>query len=90
MKDQIKPEVKSKREAALAKEERILRENFMQQFIGTQMEVLFEKHEAGYVAGYTGNYLRVQVAGDETLENTIRQVQIEKQLDEHTLYGKLV
>ena len=26
----------------------------------------------------------------ETLENTIRQVQIEKQLDEHTLYGKLV
>ncbi|MBP3888774.1 MAG: tRNA (N(6)-L-threonylcarbamoyladenosine(37)-C(2))-methylthiotransferase MtaB [Cellulosilyticum sp.] len=90
MKDQIKPEVKSKREAALVKEERMLRENFIQQFIGTQMEVLFEKHEAGYVAGYTGNYLRVQVAGDETLENTIRQVQIEKQLDEHTLYGKLV
>ncbi len=90
MKEQIAPEVKTKREHALAVEEKRLRQEFMEQFIGEEMEVLFEKHQEGFVAGYTGNYLRVQVAGDEALENTIRQVKIEKQLDEHTLYGKLV
>lgn len=90
MKEQVTPEVKSKREHVLAQEEKILRESFMQQFIGQEIEVLFEKYQDGYVAGYTSNYLRVQVAGDETLENTIHQVKIEKQLDEHTLYGKLV
>ena len=88
--DQISPEVKEKREKALAAEEKILRKAFMDQFMGQEMEVLFEKHHEGYVAGYTSNYLRVQVSGDETLENTIGMVKIEKQLDEHTLYGKLV
>lgn len=88
--DQIAPEVKEKREKALAAEEKVLRKAFMDRFIGQEMEVLFEKHHEGYVAGYTSNYLRVQVAGDEYLENTIGMVKIEKQLDEHTLYGKLV
>ncbi|MBE6022800.1 MAG: tRNA (N(6)-L-threonylcarbamoyladenosine(37)-C(2))-methylthiotransferase MtaB [Cellulosilyticum sp.] len=90
MKNQIAPEVKEKREKALAAEEQVLRQSFMNQFIGEEMEVLFEKHQSGFVAGYTSNYLRVQVAGDETLENTIGKVKIEKMIDEHTLYGKLV
>ena len=90
MKNQIAPEVKEKREKALALEEEVLRKSFMNQFIGEEMDVLFEKHQEGYVAGYTSNYLRVQVAGDESIENTIRKVKIEKQIDGHTLYGKLV
>lgn len=90
MKDQISPEIKEKREKELALEEQILRKAFMTQFIGKVMEVLFEKHHGGYVAGYTSNYLRVQVAGHEELENTIGLVRIEKQLDEHTLYGQLI
>ena len=90
MKEQVTPEVKAKREQELVAEEKVLRQSFMEAFIGEEMEVLFEKHQEGYVAGYTSNYLRVQVAGDETLENTIRQVKIERQLDEHTLYGQLV
>ena len=33
----------------------------MKQFIGQEVEVLFEKHHDGeYVSGYTSNYLRVQ------------------------------
>lgn len=90
MKDQITPEVKAQREKALAAEERLLRQAFMQQFIGKEMKVLFEKHHEGHVAGYTSNYLRVQVAGDESLENTVHLVKINKQLDEHTLCGELV
>ena len=90
MKQQISPEVKEKREKQLAAVEKVLREAFMKQAIGKEMDVLFEKHHDGYVSGYTSNYLRVQVAGDEALENTIHTVKIEKLLDGHTLYGQLV
>ena len=90
MKQQISPEVKEKREKQLAAVEKALREAFMKQAIGREMDVLFEKHHEGYVAGYTSNYLRVQVRGDKALENTIHTVKIEKLLDGHTLYGQLV
>lgn len=90
MKEQIAPEVKEKREKQLAAVEKELREAFMKKAIGKEMDVLFEKHHEGNVAGYTSNYLRVQVKGNEALENTIHTVKIEKLLDEHTLYGQLV
>ena len=90
MKQQIAPEVKEKREKQLAAVEKELREAFMKEAIGKEMDVLFEKHHEGNVAGYTSNYLRVQVKGNETLENTIHTVKIEKLLDGHTLYGQLV
>lgn len=90
MKDQIAPEVKERREKALAKVEKSLRQSFMSQFVGQEVEVLFEKHHEGHVAGYTSNYLRVQVPGDESLENTLCQVMIESIVDEHTLIGHIV
>lgn len=89
MKEQIAPAVKEKREKALAAKEKALRLAYMEQFLGQEMEVLFEKHQEGKVSGYTSNYLRVQVVGDESLENTLQTVCIENLIDEHTLLGKL-
>lgn len=89
MKGQIAPEVKEKREKELAAKESILRTEYMAQFVGKEMSVLFEKHQEGKVAGYTSNYLRVQVEGTEVIENTLQNVLIEKIVDEHTLSGKL-
>lgn len=89
MKDQIAPAVKEKREKALAAKEKALRLAYMEQFLGQEMEVLFEKHQEGKVSGYTSNYLRVQVEGDESLENTLQTVCIKNLIDEHTLLGKL-
>lgn len=89
MKDQIVPAVKEKREKALAAKEKALRLAYMEQFLGQEMEVLFEKHHDGKVSGYTSNYLRVQVAGDESLENTVQTVYIKELIDGHTLLGNL-
>lgn len=89
MKDQIIPAVKEKREKALAAKEKALRLAYMEQFLGQEMEVLFEKHHDGKVSGYTSNYLRVQVAGDELLENTVQTVYIKDLIDGHTLLGNL-
>ena len=89
MKEQIAPEIKEKREKELATKEKELRLAYMKQFVGQEMEVLFEKAQDGKVSGYTSNYLRVQVAGDETIENTVQTVCIKNLIDEHTLLGKL-
>jgi len=89
MKEQISSEVKEKREKVLSAKEKALRLSYMKQFIGKEIEVLFEKHHDGKVSGYTSNYLRVQVDGDESIENTIQTVCIKDLIDEHTLLGKL-
>ena len=89
MKEQIAPEVKEKREKVLSTKEKALRLSYMEGFIGQELEVLFEKHHGGSVSGYTSNYLRVQVEGDESIENTLQTVYIKELIDEHTLLGKL-
>ena len=89
MKEQIAPEVKEKREKKLAAKEKALRLDYMKQFLNKEVEVLFEKHHEGKVSGYTSNYLRVQVAGDETIENTLQKVYIKDLIDEQTLLGTL-
>ena len=89
MKDQITPEVKEQREKALAAKEKALRANYMDEFLGREVEVLFEKHHDGKVSGYTSNYLRVQIEGGYELENTLQVVSIEKRIDEQTLFGTL-
>lgn len=89
MKEQIAPEIKEIREKALAAREKALRLAYMEQFLGQEVEVLFEKHNDGKVSGYTSNYLRVQVAGDASIENTLQTVCIKKLIDEHTLLGEL-
>ena len=90
MKDQIAPEVKEAREKRLAAVEKELRLDFMKQFIGQTVEVLFEKHhDETYVSGYTSNYLRVQAKGDASVENTLKFVKIESIIDDHTLVGTI-
>lgn len=89
MKTQIAPEIKEKREKALSKKEKLLRTAYMEQFVGEELEVLFEKYHEGSISGYTSNYLRVQIEGHEEMENTLQKVMIEKILDEYTLFGKL-
>lgn len=90
MAHQITPEIKAKREQILMREEKKLRKNFMQQFIGQIVEVLFEKYQMGQISGYTSNYLRVQTEGHKALENTLQLVKIEHLLDENTLYGQII
>lgn len=89
MKEQIAPEVKEKREKKLAAKEKALRLEYMKQFLNKEVEVLFEKHHEGKVSGYTSNYLRVQVPGDESIENTVQKVYIKDLIDEQTLLGTL-
>ena len=90
MRAQVTPEVKEARVKTLSKVERQLRLAYMEQFIGTEVEVLFEKYHESEVAGYTSNYLKVKVIGNEKNENTIQKVRIDDIVDEHLLVGHII
>lgn len=89
MTNQISPNVKAQREQKLMIEEKRLRRLFMERFIGKSVEVLFERYQDNYISGYTSNYIRVQVEGNENLENTIQLVKIDGIVDENTLSGQI-
>ncbi len=90
MRAQVTPEVKEARVKTLSKVEKELRLAYMKQFIGTEVEVLFEKYHENEVAGYTSNYLKVKVIGNEKIENTIQKVRIDDIVDEHLLVGHII
>jgi threonylcarbamoyladenosine tRNA methylthiotransferase MtaB len=55
---------------------------FAQRYTGCAVDVLFEGQDNGLWTGFTGNYLRVGVAGQAALRNDIRTVMITGAMDE--------
>ena len=87
MKDQVDSQVKDERLKRLKEVTLASQEHFISQFIGTDMEVLFEKDESGKSHGYTSNYIKVEIPSKVNLVNTIRTVHIESKQEE-VLEGK--
>ena len=50
---------------------------YKKQFLGTEMDVLVEKGNSGFLCGSTGNYLKVVFEGEEGLKNRIIRVKLE-------------
>ena len=51
-------------------------ENFQKQYIGKQIEVLFEDKEGKYFKGHTTNYMVAKLKTEENLENVIKNVKV--------------
>ncbi len=83
MPDQIAPEVKAKREKELQQVEHELRYKFMDKLIGTETDVLLETCNDNTISGYTSNYIRIQVNGNEDMQNHFVKVKIENRVDDH-------
>lgn len=76
MKEQIDPKIKEERSKKLIELSNKNEIEFMEKYIGKNVEVLFEsKVEDGYTEGHTTNYISV-IAKGENLENTIKMVKI--------------
>lgn len=53
------------------------RRHFYEQSLGEQRQVLFEKHSnAALMSGYTDNYIKVELPFDESLLNTVSNVEL--------------
>lgn len=66
-----------------------LKESFEKRFVGRVLTVLFEQTKNNFTEGLTKNYLRVFVAGDESLHNECRDVLITEYRDSRLL-GRVV
>lgn len=89
--NQVAPEVKEKRSRELIDLAKRLEQNFMERFIGQQVEVLFEEEypeEKGFYAGYTDEYIRIAAQG-ENLEGKLLTVTAEE-IRDHGLIGRKV
>jgi threonylcarbamoyladenosine tRNA methylthiotransferase MtaB len=67
----VSPKTKDERVKILLQLDKILRKNFISQFINTTLYVLFERKEKnGFLSGYTDNYIRVNAQKGTMVNNT--------------------
>ncbi len=76
MKNQISGNVKEERSKKLLELSDINENEFLDNYIGKDVEVLFEEKDGDYYKGHTQNYIMVKVKYDDNLENQIRNVKV--------------
>lgn len=67
MKNQVDGAVSAKRSEILISQAQVQKEQYMNNYLNKTMDVLFESFKDGYLYGYTSNYIKVKVKGDESL-----------------------
>lgn len=88
MDGQVDGIVKKERSNQLLKLSKELNKNFLAQYIGKKVKVLFENYTDGVLNGYTSNYIKVKMKGDKELCGTIQDVVIIS-LEKDTAQGAL-
>lgn len=67
MKNQVDGSVSTKRSEQLILLGNEMKQSYMKKYLKKQVDVLFESYKDGYLYGYTPNYIKVKVRGDESL-----------------------
>ena len=67
MENQVDGNVANKRSEELILLGKKLKEDYMKKYLNKTVNVLFESYSDGYLYGYTPNYIKVKVKGDESL-----------------------
>ena len=78
MDNQIDDVTKKKRAHVLIELSKELELNYMNKFIGKEIEFIPETFKDGYLYGHTGNYLAIKTKGNKELINNIVRVKIDK------------
>ena len=73
----VNPEIKAKRSARLRRLGNIRKREHAARFVGKMLDVIVEdRTRSGIYGGISGNYLRVEFAGDESLKKKLIQIKI--------------
>ncbi len=78
MDNQVDDVTKKNRAHVLIELSKELELNYMNKFIGKEIEFIPETYKDGYLYGHTGNYLAIKTKGNKELINNIVKVKIEK------------
>ena len=85
MQNQVDGNIKEERSKKLIELSNSNELKFNQEYVGKEIEVLFEeKHEDFYV-GHSRNYMVVKLKSNETLENKVKKVLVEKAETEYVV-----
>ena len=89
MEGQVTGEIKKKRSEEILNLSKKLNNEFLKGYIGKKKEVLFESYtNDGFLTGYTTNYMKVKVKGEEKLCGTVQDVYVTS-LEKDILLGNL-
>jgi threonylcarbamoyladenosine tRNA methylthiotransferase MtaB len=89
MPNQIDGNIKEQRSQKLIELSNQNQTNYNKNYIGKEIEVLFEEKHGKYWSGYTKNYIKVNVNSDENLENKAIKVKPIK-LEEQAIIAELI
>lgn len=76
MKDQVDGNIANFRSEKLIELGNKLKLSYINKYLGNTKNVLFESYKDGYLYGYTDNYIRVKVKGDEKLWGKLLPVEL--------------
>ena len=76
MPNQVDGAIKDERSNKLIKLSNENEREFQKQYIGKEVEVLFEEEQEGFYFGHTKNYMMIKIKSKENLENRIQKVLI--------------
>ena len=77
MPNQIDGNIKEERSNKLITLSNKNEKEYQEQYIGKEIEVLFEEKQGNYYVGHTKNYMMIKLKSDEQLENKVKKVIIE-------------
>lgn len=86
--DQVDGSIKTQRSKALSDIAHDLNKEFLNNFIGSKVKVLFEQTAQDMIKGHTTNYIEVVAKGSKDLLHNIVDVKIQKTQDE-MLFGEI-
>ena len=96
MKEQVPPEIKEERSKKLIELSDKNEKEYNQEYVGKEVEVLWEEEKNGIYKGHTKNYVQVEMLKQDledskekikNIENTIDTVKVEK-AEEHRIIVK--
>jgi len=76
MPNQVFPEIKEKRSNQLLELSDINEIDYLESYVGKEVQVLFEEENDGYYKGHTANYIMVKIKSEEDISNRILDVKI--------------
>ena len=88
MKNQVSGDKKEERSKILIKLSDENEKEYLNSYIGKNVEVLFEEKEGKYYKGHTANYITVKTESDKDISNKILSIKV-KNIDKLELIGEM-
>ena len=89
MENQISPQIKEVRSKKIIELSDSMQQEYNQEYLNREVQVLFEEKDGEHYKGHTKNYMMIYSKSEENLENQIRNVRINK-IEDEKIIGEII